>query len=590
MQIYHTIKDKQQQQLQQVNKKYNLLSICRFLSIALFFVGAYYYYKTSFWYFALLALICIVVFFVLLRLHQKLADTINLKKALIKINEQELSFLNDKENPFKNGAAFETHQHFYTYDLDIFGEAGLYQHLNRTATYVGAKKLADLLKVKKSNQQILLNQQAVKELASKLDWRQNLKATASIIEDKKEAYEKLIAWANTSSKLLPVLYLAVAWLLTFVIVFLIAVMIISGNPLYLNLSILMFIVNLAVVFSLNKRIRREINYFDGIDKITKQYGLIINHIENTNFESEKLQQLKSTLSKNNKKASVKIQKLSSLIASMDAVQNILIAILFNGFFLFHIHILYKLLMWKKQYAPEIENWLNVIGEFETLSSLANFSYNNPAYCFPSINNQMQIEMTDSGHPLIDSNTRVNNNATFNSHKFMVLTGSNMSGKSTFLRSLGVNMLLCNIGSCICAKAANIHPLDILVSMRLSDSLSENESYFFAEVKRLKQIMQQLDKGTAFVLLDEILRGTNSDDKRNGTIGVIKKLIEKKAIGGIATHDLEICNTTSAYPNYLSNNCFEVEIINNELVFDFKLRAGVCQNQSASFLMTKMEII
>jgi len=127
-------------------------------------------------------------------------------------------------------------------------------------------------------------------------------------------------------------------------------------------------------------------------------------------------------------------------------------------------------------------------------------------------------------------------------------------------------------------------------MRLSDSLSESESYFFAEVKRLQQIMEQLNKAPAFVLLDEILRGTNSDDKRNGTIGVIKKLIQQKAIGAIATHDLEICKTTLEYPNYLSNHCFEVEIINNELVFDFKLRKGICKNQSASFLMQQMEII
>jgi len=173
---------------------------------------------------------------------------------------------------------------------------------------------------------------------------------------------------------------------------------------------------------------------------------------------------------------------------------------------------------------------------------------------------------------------------------MILTGSNMSGKSTFLRSLGVNMVLSNIGSCICAASANIHPLSILVSMRLSDSLAESESYFFAEVKRLKEIMQELDNGPAFVLLDEILRGTNSDDKRNGTIGVIKKLMLKKAIGAIATHDLEICKTTLQYPNYLNNHCFEVEIVNNELVFDYKLREGICQNQSASFLMKRMAII
>ncbi|MEY2868576.1 MAG: hypothetical protein RIR01_1036, partial [Bacteroidota bacterium] len=164
------------------------------------------------------------------------------------------------------------------------------------------------------------------------------------------------------------------------------------------------------------------------------------------------------------------------------------------------------------------------------------------------------------------------------------------GKSTFLRSLGINMVLAGSGSVVCAKQAEVHPLPVLVSMRLSDSLSDSESYFFAEIKRLKQIMDGLAVESAFVLLDEILRGTNSDDKRNGTIEVVKKVIAKKAIGAIATHDIEVCLTTDEFPEILTNNCFEVEIKENDLHFDYKLRKGICQNKSATFLMKKMEII
>lgn len=173
---------------------------------------------------------------------------------------------------------------------------------------------------------------------------------------------------------------------------------------------------------------------------------------------------------------------------------------------------------------------------------------------------------------------------------MILTGSNMSGKSTFLRSLGVNMVLGGIGSVVCASEATILPLPVLVSMRLSDSLSDSESYFFAEIKRLKQIMDVLEEKPAFVLLDEILRGTNSDDKRNGTIEVVKKIIAQKAIGAIATHDIEVCLTTNLHPEILTNRCFEVEIRDNELYFDYKLRSGICKNKSATFLMQKMGVI
>ena len=152
------------------------------------------------------------------------------------------------------------------------------------------------------------------------------------------------------------------------------------------------------------------------------------------------------------------------------------------------------------------------------------------------------------------------------------------------------MVLAGIGSPVCSSNANIHPLDVIVSMRQSDSLADSESYFFAEVKRLKHIMDELNKKICFVLLDEILRGTNSDDKRNGTIAVIKKIIGKNAIGAIATHDMEICKTTAEFPTHLTNKCFEVEIINNDLSFDYKLREGICKNKSATFLMKKMEVI
>ena len=166
----------------------------------------------------------------------------------------------------------------------------------------------------------------------------------------------------------------------------------------------------------------------------------------------------------------------------------------------------------------------------------------------------------------------------------------MSGKSTFLRSLGVNMVLAGIGSAVCATSANIHPLPVLVSMRLSDSLADNESYFFAEVKRLHHIMEQLKNKRGFVLLDEILRGTNSDDKRSGTIEVIKKMVEYQAVGAIATHDIEVCKTTASYPTYLTNKRFETEIVNNELVFDYKIKEGICKNKSAYFLMKQMGVI
>jgi DNA mismatch repair ATPase MutS len=300
--------------------------------------------------------------------------------------------------------------------------------------------------------------------------------------------------------------------------------------------------------------------------------------------------LQKRLSYKNEKASVHLKHLAALFSSMDTIQNLITGTIFNGTFLYNLHIFKSLIVWKNQHAQVLEDWLKVIGEFEMLNSLANVACNNPDFVFPELNANYEISFADLSHPLLSRKSRVGNDIDFQPQSFMILTGSNMSGKSTFLRSLGVNMILAGMGAAVCSTKANVHPMPVLVSMRLSDSLSDSESYFFAEIKRLKQIMDELEHKPAFVLLDEILRGTNSDDKRNGTIEVIKKVIAKKALGAIATHDIEVCLTTNDFPDMLINKCFEVEIINNDLHFDFILRDGICKNKSATFLMKKIGVI
>jgi DNA mismatch repair ATPase MutS len=339
-----------------------------------------------------------------------------------------------------------------------------------------------------------------------------------------------------------------------------------------------------------KRIQLEIATSSAVDQTIHQYGLLLQKIENESFESEKLINLQKKLLFEKTNASQHLKKLAELFSKMDTMANLLTASVFNGTVLYHFYVFHSLIEWKRQNDKVLKVWLDVIGEIELLNSLANFSFNNPDFVFPILNTHFEISFAGLSHPLLNPMTRVGNEVSFQPESFLILTGSNMSGKSTFLRSLGVNMVLAGIGSPVCASAANIHPLPVLVSMRLSDSLSDSESYFFAEIKRLKQIMEALENQLAFVLLDEILRGTNSDDKRNGTIEVVKKVITKKAIGVIATHDIEVCLTANEFPNILTNKCFEVDIIDDELHFDYKLRDGICKNKSATFLMKKMGVI
>ncbi|PIF29645.1 MutS-like protein [Flavobacterium sp. 9] len=573
-----------------INKRYNSISILRLLTVFLCLFMLFYYIKTSEILYVVFAFLSFVGFIFLMRLHSKLSFQKELTSAILKINKNEITYLKREKIPFENGIEFNDFHHPYAYDLDIFGDHSLFQNINRTATFIGKKTLANQLLKLLPNETILENQEAINELKTKIDWRQDFLALAIVSNDSKNSFDSLIYWNSFKNNHLSKVLIALSIILpTLFFGFLIAYSI-TSKTILLSYVTYIFIANMIVLGQSFKRIQSEIAKADNIDKIIKQYSLLVEKIENETFQSKKLIDLQQQLIFRKETASKHLNDLSELFSRMDTINNFVTAIVFNGTFLFNLHVLKALLKWKENYSTELEKWIEIIGEFEALNSYANLAYNNQDFVFPEINSEYKIGFSDLSHPLLNPATRVGNDTHFYPESFMILTGSNMSGKSTFLRSLGINMVLGGVGSVVCASKANIHPLPVLVSMRLSDSLADSESYFFAEIKRLKQIMDALEEQPAFVLLDEILRGTNSDDKRNGTIEVVKKIIAKKAIGAIATHDIEVCLTTNEYQNILTNQCFEVEIKNNELHFDYKLRNGICQNKSATFLMQKMGVI
>jgi len=573
-----------------INKRYNSISLLRLLIVFLGLFMLYYYIKTSEIFYVVLAFLSFVGFVFLMKIHSKLAFQRQLTTALLKINENEISFLKREKLPFENGIEFNDFHHPYAYDLDIFGDHSLFQNLNRTATFIGKKTLADKLLRLFSNETIVDNQKAINELKSKIDWRQDFLALASVSTDTKSSYDAIMYWSSFKNNTLPKVLVLLSYVIPALFFGVLFAYFVTSKTILLSYLTYIFIANMIVLGQSVKRIKSEIAQADNVDKIIKQYGLLVEKIESEKFESKKLIELQQQLISKNMSASDHLKQLSELFSRMDTINNLVTTLVFNGTFLFNLHVLKALLKWKKDYSHELENWIAIIGEFEALNSLANLAYNNPDFVFPEINSEYKIGFENLSHPLLNPKSRVGNDTHFYPESFMILTGSNMSGKSTFLRSLGVNMVLGGIGSVVCASEANIHPLPVLVSMRLSDSLADSESYFFAEIKRLKQIMDALEEQPAFVLLDEILRGTNSDDKRNGTIEVVKKIIAKNAIGAIATHDIEVCLTTNEFPDLLKNQCFEVEIQNNELHFDYKLRNGICKNKSATFLMQKMGVI
>ncbi|MBG6062042.1 DNA mismatch repair ATPase MutS [Flavobacterium sp. CG_9.1] len=590
MEIYKVKKIRFSTALTAINKKYNSISVLRLLTIVLFFISSYYYLKTSDIIFVVASIVLFGAFVILMRIHSKLVFKKQVNQALFDINENEISYLERNKIPFENGQEFNDFNHPYAYDLDVFGEHSLFQNLNRTATFIGKKTLANQLLALASNNEIIRNQQAVKELSIKLDWRQEFLAFAKIGKDSQSNYETLLKWSTFNSTPLSKISVFISYFSPLLFLGFLIAYAVTFNIVFVSVLSYLFVFHLIVLGRFIKRIQSEIANSTNIDKTIHQYSLLLQKIEEETFQSEKLIGLQQKLVFKKEKASVHLKQLAGLFSKMDSISNFVTAIVFNGTFLFNLHVLQSLIQWKNDYAEALEEWLEVIGELELLNSLANMSYNNPEFVYPTLNTNFEIDFTDLSHPLLIEKTRIGNDVRFHPESFMILTGSNMSGKSTFLRSLGINMVLTGMGSSVCASQANVHPLPVLVSMRLSDSLSDSESYFFAEIKRLKQIMDELENRPAFVLLDEILRGTNSDDKRNGTIEVVKKVIGKKAIGAIATHDIEVCLTTNEYPAILTNKCFEVEIVNNDLHFDYKLRDGICKNRSATFLMKKMGVI
>ena len=564
------------EQYQKLNKQYNQMGLLRLTDMLLIIGLVYQLIKAPSILMGLFCILAIIVFFLLIVKHKKISALRTIAKTKIRLNEQEIAFLEQHIFFTDNGSAFQQENHPYAYDLDILGERSLYHYLNRTHTFLGRKLLAERL-LSPTPERILDTQKQIQDLTSDLDWRQTFTAYAQQIDDSEEFYTKLSAWAKAPIKLLSntMRYTLIALPILLVVCLLIGYG--WDNELLKTIGKLLLTINLVTFFSFIGRIAKEKLGFE------RTYTMLYAF-------RECIAQVEARFPERNQQASAKIAQLSRLLDDLDSVGNILVSIPLNAFSFYHIHRYQQLLQWKARYAAHIEEWLQSVGEIEVLCSFANFSYNHPNFAYPTLNNKYEIAFEEVGHPLIPSEQRITNDIILNEQAFILLTGSNMSGKSTFLRTLGVNMLLTLVGLPVCARKANVHPLRLLVSMRLADSLSDGKSYFFAEINCIQQIVKTLESERCFVLLDEVLRGTNSEDKQQGTIKIVERLLSLQALGVLATHDIEVCNLSEQYPQQLQNKCFESIIENGELTFDYKLRDGVCKNKNATFLMKKLGII
>ncbi len=588
--MYQPILEQHLLSIRTFEKKANRIGMLRLFAILIALGSVAYHLKFGSSYLLIVAAVCVALFLVLIKVHDKIKKQLQLFQALRDINLEEIKIQQRDFNWRDGGDDFADAHHLYAYDLDIFGKSSLFQYIQRTATPQGRKCMASLLKNEAQSFDIREQQEAVKELTPAIDWRQKFYARARIADDLRKLEVELIKWCKSDSNDIPMLTKLIGFIGPILFIASLAAFISTKSALWFKITTFIFFSNIAALVSILKRIKSELGALERVELVLQQLSEMAALFETLAVSSKKLVEIKNTLQYHQSKASEEITRLGRLFNSMSSIQNLIGAAVFNGTALYHVHTFRALIKWKRNHAEPMQNWINALGELEAISSLAQFAFDNSTFAFPVITADGSFSFEELGHPLIAGSKRINNSIDLSRNPFVLLTGSNMSGKSTFLRTLGVNMALANCGSVVCAKSARLQPLKILASMRLSDSLADDASYFFAEVERLSHIFDQIEKTKSFVLLDEILRGTNSDDKRNGTIAIIRKLILKKATGVLATHDLEVCQLTNEFPEYLSNKCFEVEIVNNDLSFDYKLREGICKNKSATFLMQKKGVI
>lgn len=583
--FYQKEKLKFEQERDQLRQKSKMLSLLRLTVFLIIIPAAYFSYDNKIVFSSLLA-IGFIAFIILVIVYQNIQTKRKLTELLIKINNTEIDSLNGDYHQLPDGSQYIDPNHYYSNDIDLFGKGSFFQYLNRTATTSGKDKLAELL-TENNIESIPDKQEVVEELSQLVTWRQRFLALSQKVVT--ETDDKVIlSWIKNHKSILPayITYIPMIFsLLSGLIILLVSVGII-----HFYFLVTWFFIGLFITLPFFKRINHL--YLDAgkIKNTFKQYHPLLKEIESLEIRALLALEQQNKIKTTDKKASLIFKEFSKILDAFDQRNNMLFGVLGNGLLLWDIRQTQKIEKWLETYRRQVENWFETISYFDAQISLSNYAYNHPEHRFPEINkNKTLLAAEELAHPLLDKITRVPNNILIDDTDFHIITGANMAGKSTFLRTVALGMVMANAGLPVCAKKMVYNPTKLITSMRTSDSLMEESSYFYAEIMRLRFMVNQMKKEKYFIVLDEILKGTNSKDKAMGSMKFVEKLVKSGSTGIIATHDLSLCEIAKDYPQ-IHNKYFDAKIKNEELDFDYKLKDGICTNMNASFLMKKMEII
>ncbi|WP_304235292.1 MutS family DNA mismatch repair protein [Phocaeicola plebeius] len=579
-------------QLQQVKKQIFRISMLRLALFIAGIAGLYFFFNQT-----TLLIVCICLtflpLFILVKIHNRFFIRKEWLETQARIIQEELQALSGDYSSFEDGKEYVNPEHPYSFDLDIFGRRSLFQSINRTCTFFGKVRLAEWLQNHLHEKtSIEKRQEMVREISEHTLFREQFRVAGLVHHGQSSDGEKIQAWSQS-----PAQYLHAGWVKAFiwgvpVINSLLLITSLAGWTSFSWLG-LSFGIFLVLSFGIIKRATYIQETYGKQLKSLNGYARLIALAKAENWKSAGMQELMERFNLNGQSPIQALQQLSKELDRLDLRNNQFLYVLLEGSIFFQLQEIVRIERWKVRYGQHISEWLETVGELDALCSLGTFAYNHPQYTYPELTEKPFCFLaTQMGHPLMPASQCVKNDATIPSRPFfLIITGANMAGKSTYLRTIGVNYLLACIGAPVCCERLKLYPNQLITSLRTSDSLSDNESYFFAELKRLKRIIDLLNQGQQlFIILDEILKGTNSMDKQKGSFDLIRQFMQLKANGIIATHDLLLGSLIKQFPEEIRNYCFEADIKENELTFSYKLREGVAQNMNACFLMKKMGII
>lgn len=585
---YKSLEQSANEEIKSLSRNISIISTFRLIVFVGTIAAVWYLWGKT-----LIAISCFVigiaVFLILVKLHDRRFRKREISEARKKIAIDNVNRINLNLNDCNNGEKYINPQHDYSYDLDIFGKSSVFSLLDTTCTKQGCDTLASWLNnplaIKES---IGDRQKAVAELAEKIDFTTNFRAYGIVrdaIDNKKNDIKssdfRMPFWAKIATCImLPAT---------------IAVIILSALSIINSLAIFwVFMASLLITGVMAKSTANRHKVLEDTVAALASSHHLITIIEDEDFKSPLLERYRNELSSNGVKASVAAVKLGKILDNFNQRYNAFAFLILNGFFMWDFIQLWNAERWMKRYAASLPKWNDAISQIDALSALGTFTFNNPDYIFPVQDKEERTFLAAKhlGHPLMLRDKCVCNDvAAMTDGTFQIITGANMAGKSTYLRTIGVNFILAMIGAPVCASQMTFTAVPLLTGLRTTDSLQDNKSYFFAELSRLQNIITRAENGErVLVILDEILKGTNSADKQKGSLALVSKLVKLHVAGIIATHDLLLGTLADNFPDNVSNYRFEADINGDKLSFSYKIHPGIAQNMNACFLMEKMGII